>query len=421
MVTATNNREFKRYRTGTHRTVPPAETLARARPWLREMGITRVANVTGLDRLGIPVVMATRPNSRSISVSQGKGHELDAAKASAVMESVETWHAERIRLPLRFAGAAELRAEGLGVADLERLPRTDRCEFDAETFSEQTPIFWIEGRNLLDDTHLWLPLEMVSTDYTLPQPPGCGHFAANTNGLASGNTLHEALCHAIYEVVERDADALWQQSPVRKQQARGVDPESINDPGCRALLSQFERAGIEIKTWEVTSDIGIASFVCLAAGDDSDWADPEFGAGCHPAREIALSRALTEAAQARTTYIAGARDDIGAALYHPDQRRRRRTYCRELLGRHQPARSFGDVGTCDYDSMDGDLNSSLEQLRGTGIREVLAVNLSRTRIGINVAKVVIPGLEGAYGHGGEQYTPGERARAMLNLPSGLAP
>lgn len=416
MIVTPDNKEFKRYRTGTHRTVPPAETLARAQPWLREMGITRVANVTGLDRLGIPVVMATRPNSRSISVSQGKGYELDAAKASAIMESVETWHAERIRLPLRFAGAVELRAEGLGVAHLERLPRTGR-----HPFNEERPIFWIEGQNLLDDTRVWLPLEMVSTDYTLPQPPGSGHFAANTNGLASGNTLHEALCHAIYEVVERDADALWQQSPVREQQAMGVDPESIDDPGCRALLAQFARAEIEVKTWEVTSDVGIAGFVCLAAGDESDWADPEFGAGCHPAREIALSRALTEAAQARTTYIAGARDDIGAALYHPDQRRRRRSYCRELLARHQTARSFGDIGTCDYDSMDGDLNWSLERLRGIGIREVLAVDLSRPRIGLAVAKVVIPGLEGAYGHGGEQYIPGERARAVLNLPSGLAP
>ncbi len=57
---------------------------------LAVMGISRVTNVTGLDTVGIPLVMVCRPNSRSISVSQGKGCDLDAAKASGVMESVET-------------------------------------------------------------------------------------------------------------------------------------------------------------------------------------------------------------------------------------------------------------------------------------------------------------------------------------------
>jgi len=81
----------KHYRIGTHRVVSPVQTLERVEPYLAEMGITRLANVTGLDRVGIPVVMAMRPNSRSVAVSQGKGVDLDAAKASAVMESVESW------------------------------------------------------------------------------------------------------------------------------------------------------------------------------------------------------------------------------------------------------------------------------------------------------------------------------------------
>ncbi|MHC4093368.1 MAG: YcaO-like family protein, partial [Planctomycetota bacterium] len=67
---------------GTHRTVSPAETLARLTPLLPQMGITRVANITGLDFIGIPVVMVCRPNSRSIAVAQGKGLELVAAKVS---------------------------------------------------------------------------------------------------------------------------------------------------------------------------------------------------------------------------------------------------------------------------------------------------------------------------------------------------
>jgi YcaO-like protein with predicted kinase domain len=61
----------------------PSATLKRVIPWMSNMGITRIANVTGLDRIGIPVVMVCRPNSRSVSVSQGKGLTLDAARHQA--------------------------------------------------------------------------------------------------------------------------------------------------------------------------------------------------------------------------------------------------------------------------------------------------------------------------------------------------
>src|SRR5574342_31348 len=98
----------KAYRAGTHRTVAPTETLARVRPLMPAMGITRIANITGLDCLDIPVVMVCRPNARSIAVSQGKGLTLDAAKASGLMEAVETFHAESITRPLILGTAREL-------------------------------------------------------------------------------------------------------------------------------------------------------------------------------------------------------------------------------------------------------------------------------------------------------------------------
>ena len=72
------------------------------------MGITRLADVTGLDRIGVPVFQAIRPLSRSVSVSQGKGLDPDAARASALMEAVETWHAERIDRPLGWPASATL-------------------------------------------------------------------------------------------------------------------------------------------------------------------------------------------------------------------------------------------------------------------------------------------------------------------------
>ena len=97
------------------------------------------------------------------------------------------------------------------------------------------------------------------------------------------------------------------------------------------MLDRFARADIAVKVWDTTSDVGIASFNCLVLGRDDDAADPEFGAGCHPVRGIALLRALTEAAQARTTYIAGSRDDFWAEDYAPAKRARRLRDCRSLM------------------------------------------------------------------------------------------
>ncbi len=145
----------KAYRRGTHRMVAPSQTLARVRPFMAEMGITRIANVTGLDRIGIPVVMVFRPNSRSIAVSQGKGLDLDAAKASGVMEAVETYHAERIALPLKLGSANDLRASH-DLIELDRLP-----PMPGSRFHRSFQLLWIEGRDLIGGSSLWLPYELV--------------------------------------------------------------------------------------------------------------------------------------------------------------------------------------------------------------------------------------------------------------------
>src|SRR5918995_3479572 len=115
-------RAAKGHRRGTHRLVAPGATVERVAPLRARMGITRVANVTGLDRIGIPVVMVCRPNSRSIAVSQGKGLDLDAAKASGVMEAIELYHAERVELPLKLGSSRDL-ARTHRLIDLHALPR----------------------------------------------------------------------------------------------------------------------------------------------------------------------------------------------------------------------------------------------------------------------------------------------------------
>lgn len=397
----------KRYFHGTHRTCAPEETLARLQPLLREMGITRIANVTGLDCTGIPVVMVSRPNARSVTVSQGKGLTLAAAKASGVMESVEVWHAERIVKPLKLASFNEMRAEHR-VADVAALPQAAGTAFTADL-----PILWIETEELMGGGRAWVPFELVNANYTLPLPPGSGCFQANTNGLASGNHRLEAINHGLCEVIERDATALWKQRSPRARDAHGLDPQTIDDAVCRSVIAQLAAADLKVAIWDTTTDVGVASFVSLVIGQKHDGADPEFGAGCHPARHIALLRALTEAGQARNTYIAGARDDYAAHLYSTAWRARRRMFCEGLLASLRTHRQFAHVPHFESSSSEEDLRWMLSRLRAAGIDQVLAVDLTREAIGVPVVRVIVPGLEGVMDEGEGDYAPGPRARRAV--------
>ncbi len=246
----------------THRLVPPEETLARVRPFLPVMGITRVANVTGLDTVGIPVVMVCRPNSRSVSVSQGKGFDLAAAKASGVMESIESYHAERIDLPLKLGSLEDLRYAN-PMIDVAALPR-----FSDSRFTPFTQLLWIEGQDIMGDEPLWLPYELVHLNYTLPLPSGHGCFVASSNGLASGNHLLEAVSHGITEVVERDATTLWHLLDSDVQRRTRIALDTVDDPCCRDLLDRFAAAGVLVAVWETTSDLGIPAFLCRILQDE---------------------------------------------------------------------------------------------------------------------------------------------------------
>ena len=397
----------KGYLQGTHRVCTPAQTLARLQPLLPRLGITRIANVTGLDRVGIPVALAVRPDARSLSVSQGKGLDLDAARASAAMESIEQWHAERCPGPLLRATALELDARGERRVDVGRLPRA------ADVDVTGVELFWIQGRDCLGGGLRWVPFECVSADYTVPALPGSETFSASTNGLAGGNTADEALCHALCEVIERDAESLWRLGGARALAGTGVDTGSIRAPAPRFLLERFADAGVAVSIWDLTGDVGVPVYCALALGEPSDWADPEFGAGAHPDPEVALCRALTEAAQARVTFIAGSRDDLGEELYGRGPRARRRAQCEAVARAHRPARDFGDATGAARSRISEDLDWLVERLAGVGISEIVAVPLEDPQLGVPVVRAVVPGLEGPSDHEHCAYVPGERARRAL--------
>jgi ribosomal protein S12 methylthiotransferase accessory factor len=379
---------LKRFRDGTHRAAAPEETVARLKPLLPTLGITRIANVTGLDRIGVPVVMVCRPNSRSIAVSQGKGLTLAAAKASGVMEAAESFHAERIEKPLRLGSSRDL-ACSLPLADTERLPlrRDSRWHPDL-------PILWIEATDVNTGEHIWVPYELVHANYTHPLPTGSGCFAATTNGLAAGNHPLEAICHAVCEVIERDASTLFHRSPKRVRDAARIDPESVSDAACRSVLDRFERAGLGVAIWETTTDVGVAAFECVIADEWQAGGHAGSGAGCHPASEIALLRALTEAVQVRNTYITGSRDDLPPDQYAPSERIDRVNRLRLSIASTDPARAFNAAPSRCFDSFDEECRWLVDRLAAVGCSHVLATDLTKPECGVPVVRVIVPGLEG---------------------------
>jgi ribosomal protein S12 methylthiotransferase accessory factor len=390
--------------------VHPAKTLERLRPHLEDLGITRVANITGLDRVGIPVVVAVRPNARSLSVSQGKGLDVDAAKASALGESLEAYHAEFNDCLVRLESYAEM-CRRLPTVEPERLPLSQRT-----VYTPWQPIPWTEGRDLLSGEPVWVPYELVHANACLPRVPGSGCFVCSTNGLAAGNTPAEATLHGLCEAVERDACALWERRSWEDRRDTGLELATVRDAPCRELLERFDSADIDVLVWDVSSELPLPCYRVIVLDRQADPVlapyPAAFGAGCHPDPGVALCRALTEAAQSRLTVISGARDDLTRERYRAFQSPEViRTY-RDMADQWEGRATFRDSPLPSAGSVHEDLVRCLDALADAGLDQVAVVDLSRADLPISVVRVLALDLEGPIES--PSYRPGRRALARTS-------
>lgn len=375
---------------GTHRTCAPAETFERYRHLMEVLGITRIANITGLDTLGIPVFTAIRPNGATLATSQGKGLDADAARTSALMEAIELWHSENVRLPTRHGTYASLHE--LDLLNPATLPTVNG---DPGPDPVQP---WVEGVDLLSQRATWVPRECVDMSATHDIP--VKRLAVTTNGLASGNHPEEATVHALCELIERDAWVLWtlraHWGPILHR-SRRVRLDTVTDPACRHVLDQFEVAGVLAAVWDLTTDLGIPVFTCSILEDPAAAGFrpvPMYeGHGCHLSPSIALLRALTEAAQIRCAMVSGSRDTLSRADYAAwrDPLRRRVEWL--AVTDSEGELDFGDAVDRSTPSFEADLQVLATELRAAGIRHAIRVDLTRPDIGVPVVKVIVPDFE----------------------------
>jgi ribosomal protein S12 methylthiotransferase accessory factor len=236
---------------------------------------------------------------------------------------------------------------------------------------------------------------------------------ASTNGLASGNHRLEAIVHAICEVIERDAHTLWEHMPHHQKHATRVDLSSISDPDCLSLIKALSAADMKVGVWDMTSDVGVATFHCLITDERVEHGHSGGGAGTHPSRNVALLRALTEAVQVRTNYITGARDDLRDDEYETAGIAQKTRYASGLMADENivPGQ-YNIVPSQNMDTLEADLEWLITRLTAVGIQEVIDVELTKPDFEIPVHRVIIPGLEGPHDHA--DYCPGDRARERFS-------
>ncbi|WP_083667099.1 MULTISPECIES: YcaO-like family protein [unclassified Mycobacterium] len=290
------------YRSGTHRIISPDQTWSAVQPLLAPAGITRVADLTWLDDIGIPTVQAVRPASLTLTVSQGKATTYRAAQVSAVMESLENWHVENVKPDLLRTPTTNLAAElTYDPADLNR-PW-------GSLYHPGVKLDWMIATTLLTGRQTWVPWLAVLVNVAVTDSWGPPMFAMDTTGLASGNSYDEATLHALYEVMERHSLATAEPGSTLFH----VPLDDVAASDCAQLVEKVHQAGSELQiarldTWD--------GFFCFAAELTSPAVEVPFsGSGLHHDPNVALSRAITEAAQSRLTAISGAREDLPAAIY----------------------------------------------------------------------------------------------------------
>ncbi|MFB8087316.1 YcaO-like family protein [Streptomyces sp. NPDC055992] len=284
---------------GTVRARTPEATWQAVSGRLTEYGITRVADLTGLDCVGLPVFTAIRPASRTLSTAQGKGATPLLAKLSAVMEAIELYHVEQ-PLPITARGPADTVAPD---CPLNALPRHSPF---ADQALGRLVWDWTTATGVVRGEEVLLPVDLVRRRSLRPAwTPDV--WRATSTGLACGNIRDEALLHALFEVVERDV--LFRDAQLGGRARTPVEVTTVEDPHVQDVLDRLRAAGTVPEAALVVGPYDLP--VCVAYLPSPDHPGLVYaGGGCHTVPEIALSRALTEAAQSQLTAISGMRDDL---------------------------------------------------------------------------------------------------------------
>jgi ribosomal protein S12 methylthiotransferase accessory factor len=354
-------------------------------------GITRVTDVTRLDRVGVPVCVAVRPRGQqgSLCVHAGKGLHIAEARVGAFMEAVEYSCMEfnPARHELEFAPIQDV-VNQLGVDFFDLTPRF------AARISPRDLVACYRANDVTTGESVRVPAEMVFLPFGQAfDPDSFGPFGTRSSGCAVGRTVAEAAVHGLCELMERDIQSF-------EPFGSAADVVDLSGYAGEALpaIEAIRAAGLVLTVNTSRNRFGLPYFRAIVA--EADIERPigiACGFGFHLSREVALLRAVTEAIQSRLSWIHGGRDDLMQRVNHFEK------YGGDMESRNafmQRSRSGAPVsffevadGTAACSSAVDALSTLLSCLKLLGHSRVLAVDLGVGSFPFTVQKYIVPGLE----------------------------
>ena len=274
----------------------PDDYWTRLRPRLDEFGISRVADITGLDHLGFPVAQAVRPAARSNAVTQGKAATLAGAAIGAVLECLEMAAGEDLS---RLAPAEPNALESWrALAPGAHWPAADTG--------------FVAAWNISANRTAAVPRDLLSTDFARGAPAEAAPILRHSIGLGAGTSLGAATLHGLWECVEADARI---RGEANGQLVR-LTPVSA-DPNYGPLLRRIEARGLRPALWQMPTLPGMHAIKASVMENPgaTTLPLPASGYAARAHAPAAVAAALAEAVQARLAVISGAREDITQRFY----------------------------------------------------------------------------------------------------------
>ena len=415
------------------------ETVQDIIPIWKKNIVTRISDITHMDKLHIPNYSAILPGTEDfIWVYSGKGPTKADAKASALMEAVERYSSlsENCRTDFIRGTYVDL-SKSYNILHPDEVVEIVDPQFDeVDSITDFLP-----GFDLLANENVLVPVQLALSRYQAKAPAANVFPYSHTNGLASGNVIEEAVYQALCEVVERDASSiadlcassvpynilerianslsqsenggyLIRRIPAAK---KFVDDATIfpkvdisdfpSDEPVHILIERFTKAGMSLLIKDITQkDIRIPTFVASSV----EWVTHNYGYfakgyGTHVDSKTALIRAITEVSQTRAVNIQGARDDLKKIYYRVDDEIYKRKwpfmdcflnpYNKSSNKAHINTIKFREIEThANIDILD-DIKLILRRLKSAGLKKVIIVELTNPKIGIPVVRAIVPGLE----------------------------
>ena len=350
------------------------------------------------------------------SKSAGKGSTREQSEVSALCEAVERYsgalHGDEIRARKRFtefAGGEEaIHPNDAQLFSDHQLDHAKSINAKGHPYNIVPPRFdpdaemdWTPVWSLTQERHRYLPTSML---YSMaPEQRGPSDLIADSNGCAAGNTAEEAILQGFYELAERDAFGIWWYNRLR---VPAIDLESFDDEYLAAAPGYYARCEREVWMLDVTSDIGIPTFVALSRRPDARTEDIIYGAGAHADPRLAALRAICELNQCLTWLPRPGGGDGRPMIDDPLAlewwKTARLADCSWLApAADQPLRKASQFPVVESSDTLEDVEYCRALVEARGL-EFLVLDQTRPDIGMPVVRVIVPGMR----HFWARFAPG---------------